>query len=56
LPDQVLQEHRVTFVVIGGFAGRLWGSPSITNDFDLCPAWDAANLERSDVSRSPSAS
>jgi len=32
--------------VIGGFAGRLWGSPTATNDLDVCPAWTSANLAR----------
>ena len=43
---RVLSDHQVDFVVIGGFAGRLWGSPTVTNDLDVCPSWDAANLER----------
>lgn len=42
---EVLLEHKVRFVVIGGFAGRLWGSNSITNDLDLCYARDDKNLE-----------
>ena len=33
------------FVVIGGIAGRLWGSPTVTNDLDICYARDGANLE-----------
>ena len=41
-----LQEYEVRFVVIGGFAGRIWGSPTITNDVDICYARDRANLER----------
>ena len=40
----VLKAHRVRFIVIGAFAGRLWGSPSVTNDLDICYAWDPANL------------
>jgi hypothetical protein len=43
---RVLVDHEVDFVVIGGFAGRLWGSPTLTNDLDVCPAWDEPNLER----------
>ncbi|MCA1735343.1 MAG: hypothetical protein LC739_04300 [Actinobacteria bacterium] len=31
-----LHEYAVEFVVIGGIAGRLWGSPTVTNDLDLC--------------------
>jgi hypothetical protein len=42
---QVLARHRVRFVIIGGFAGRLWGSTSITNDLDICYARDEKNLE-----------
>ena len=42
---QVLSRHRVRFVLIGGFAGRLWGSNTITNDLDICYARDRPNLE-----------
>lgn len=42
---QTLARHRVRFVVVGGFAGRLWGSPTVTNDVDICYARDTANLE-----------
>jgi hypothetical protein len=41
-----LQEHGVRFLLIGGVAGRLWGSPSLTNDTDVCYATDPDNLER----------
>lgn len=34
------------FVIIGGVAARLLGSPTITRDLDLCYALDEANLER----------
>jgi len=43
---QTLQRHRVRFVVIGGVAGRLWGSPTMTNDIDICYDREPANLER----------
>lgn len=43
---RTLQKHGVRFVVIGGFAGRLWGSPTLTNDLDLCYARDGENLVR----------
>ena len=43
---RVLQEHDVKFVLIGGVAGRLWGSPTLTNDTDVCCAPDVANLTR----------
>jgi hypothetical protein len=39
-----LTRHRVRFVVIGGIAGRLYGSPSVTNDLDVCYARDRKNL------------
>lgn len=43
---RVLREHKVEFVVIGGIAGQLWGSPTITQDLDICHAREKANLER----------
>jgi len=42
---RVLVEHRVRFVLIGGLAGRLWGSPIVTNDVDICFARDPSNLQ-----------
>jgi hypothetical protein len=39
-------EHGVRFVVIGGFAAALRGSPMITGDVDICYARDPENLER----------
>ncbi len=41
-----LQRYDVEFVVIGGVAGRLWGSPTMTNDVDICYSRDRVNLER----------
>lgn len=41
---KLLQRHDVRFVVIGGIAGRLWGSTTVTNDLDICYARDRANL------------
>lgn len=41
-----LTKHGVRFVVIGGFAGRIWGSPTVTNDVDICYARDRPNLDR----------
>ncbi len=35
----------VRFVVIGAFAGRVLGSPTLTGDLDVCYARDPANLE-----------
>lgn len=43
---RVLDDHGVRFVLIGGVAGRLWGSPTLTNDTDICCAADEANLDR----------
>lgn len=31
-----LQRHDVRFIVIGGFAGNVLGSPTLTNDLDIC--------------------
>ena len=42
---KTLEAHRVRFVIIGGIAGRLWGSTSVTNDLDICYARDRANLK-----------
>lgn len=36
----------VRFVLIGGLAGRLWGSPTVTNDLDICYSREPENLER----------
>jgi hypothetical protein len=41
---ETLLRHRVRFVVIGGFAGRLRGSTTVTNDLDICHARDPKNL------------
>ncbi len=41
-----LLDHGVEFVLIGGFAGAVRGSPMITGDIDICYARDAANLDR----------
>lgn len=41
---KILQRHRVRYVVIGGFAGRFWGSNSITSDLDICYARDKKNF------------
>jgi hypothetical protein len=40
----VLTNGGVNFVVIGGYAAALWGSPSVTVDIDICYARDAGNL------------
>lgn len=33
---RALLDHHVRFIVIGGIAGRAWGSPTITRDLDIC--------------------
>lgn len=40
-----LNEAEVRYVVIGAFAGRLLGSPTVTRDLDICYARDRPNLE-----------
>ncbi len=42
---RILQRHEVDFVIIGGIAGQLWGSPTITQDLDICYAREKTNLE-----------
>lgn len=41
---KTLNRHDVRFVIIGGIAGRLWGSTTVTNDLDICYSRDGANL------------
>jgi len=41
-----LARHHVDFVLIGGLAGALHGSPAATNDADICPARTSENLAR----------
>jgi predicted nucleotidyltransferase len=43
---RALTEGGVAFVLIGGVAARLHGSPSLTRDVDVCHARDPENLER----------
>ena len=43
---EVLAKHGVRFVVIGGIAGNLRGSTTITQDLDVCYARDRQNLVR----------
>lgn len=35
----------IRYVVIGGFAANLLGSPTLTRDLDICPSRDRANLD-----------
>jgi len=43
---RVLTEHGVRFVLIGGWAGVLHGSPSVTVDLDVCYDRRTDNLDR----------
>jgi hypothetical protein len=43
---RVLEEHEVRYVLIGGLAATLHGSPHVTFDVDITPDADAANLRR----------
>ncbi len=43
---EVLIQHRVRFVIIGGFGAQLLGAPLITQDLDICYSRDKGNLER----------
>ena len=43
---QVLEAYRVDFIVIGGIAARIWGSPTVTRDLDICYARAPDNLGR----------
>ena len=41
-----LARHDVSFVLIGGLAARLHGSPTVTDDVDICPARGDDDLHR----------
>jgi hypothetical protein len=41
-----LLAHEVDFVLIGGLAARLHGSPTVTDDLDISHGKDRTNLER----------
>ena len=43
---RALVEHGVRFVLIGGYAAALRGSPMMTGDVDICPARDRKNVNR----------
>jgi len=43
---QTLDRHGVRFVVIGGVGARLHGSPTVTNDTDICYERSPENLKR----------
>jgi hypothetical protein len=40
----VLERHRVRYVLIGGFAATIHGSPYVTTDVDITPATGPENL------------
>ena len=42
----VLERHAVRYVVIGGLAATLHGSPVMTTDADICPAREGDDLQR----------
>lgn len=42
----VLRGHEVRFVLIGGIAAAIHGSPYVTTDVDVTPQVDRQNLER----------
>lgn len=41
-----LLDGGVRFVIVGGLAAQAHGSPSLTGDIDICPAFDRENLDR----------
>jgi hypothetical protein len=43
---QVLLDEGVDFVLIGGLAAQVHGSPSLTGDVDVCHSLDGDNLAR----------
>jgi hypothetical protein len=43
---RALDHHEVAYVLVGGLGARLHGASRPTMDFDLCAAWDLANLGR----------
>ena len=43
---EILDRHGVEFIVVGGQAALLHGSPSVTYDIDLCYRRSGVNLQR----------
>jgi hypothetical protein len=43
---RVLQSREVHYVLVGGLAASLHGSPHVTTDVDIAPSRDRSNLER----------
>ncbi len=42
---KALDDGAVKFVIIGGIAGRLWGSTTVTNNLDICYGREQPNLQ-----------
>jgi hypothetical protein len=42
---RVLRRHGVRFLVVGGMAAVVYGSPTVTGDLDICYARDQGNLQ-----------
>lgn len=48
-PEEILrtlESHAVEYVLVGGLAATLWGSPHVTFDVDIAPSRSRENLER----------
>ena len=43
---RVLERHEVRYVLIGGLAATLYGSPHVTTDVDVAPEAGEANLKK----------
>ena len=43
---ELLHQHSVDYVMVGGYAGLLHGATRPTIDLDVVPVWEQANLER----------
>ena len=43
---ELLEKHKVDYVVIGGVGANIWGSPRGTLDLDICAATTRANKGR----------
>ena len=43
---ELLEKHKVDYVVIGGVGANIWGSPRGTLDLDICAATTRANKVR----------
>jgi hypothetical protein len=43
---EILNRHRVDFVLVGGYAALLYGARRPTYDIDITPSTGAGNLQR----------